>query len=1150
MKLMAGATPLVALLLPVAAAAQDVVEDTFLFPADGDERLGQAAPRLVAVGDGARGERNLFLDEADAIVATVVVRPNMLVTPDVRPGCEATLTLVLDGQAVGQIVVRPGHEEIAVELPLAPAVAGPAFSIGLTLADNVPGGCGSFEIPDGSSSWTFQDSVLPGENRRPLCQPRGPWECAEGGEVQLDTLATDPDGDPVVIGWDLDDDGDFDDADTADPMLSCEPFDGPAVHPLRVHVTDGDLDRVCASEVTVTNAVPALPDPFHPLLHATQQVQYAFCLGAEDPSPLDTVVYELVGAPQGMALDEDGCIEWLPTPQQVGRHDVCVRITDDDGGQAEPCWPITVMEDANAPAAFAGEDLDQAPCAAHLCCQGTDPRGLELTYEWTLGASPDPDLTLEHVAVDPTTRCIDPVLTLAGDYRFDCAVDNGELASAPDDVRVRIQNGLPTCDAGFGGRCLVGERCTLDGRRSSDPNGDRLTYRWVQQSPEDDRVAIPGVGNPIAAFTPLVPGIYCFSLECADPTGDGEPTEVCYLVDQRAKEEEERVPAVPADSLPIADCGRPIQRVIAGAQVQLDGQRSFDPEGVLLTAFEWSQVSGPETAIIGANQRLATVTPATEGVYVFSLRVQDTPTHEESYAKPRWSTACSTVVQAMAEDNLPPVADAGDGLIVRQGTGAELNGAGSSDPDGDELTWRWRQVRGPEVALTAVDEAVASFLGCTPGIYQFELIVNDGRVDSLPSTVWATVHTPCNQAPTADAGEAVVAYARGGGEDLPHNRIVLDGRQSFDPDALPGQTGLKYQWFQVGGLPTEVHLPFTRRPYIAPRQWDIYRLQLFALDSWVDQTQEAPRCWEPAWSLPAEVDVVAHGDENHIPIADAGPPGEWLVGDTVLLDGCGSFDTDGDPLSYTWRQTCGPPKVLENEGTCGPTYAADDTETRCFCLAVDDGWIRSLESCTAHRSIPNNNKPPVCRLPEDLYTRSGQGVVLDGAGSFDPDGDEMTFLWTQTCGDPVTLQVEENVASFRAPAVPDGADAMELCFYLSVEDGRADPAICGTTVHVRSPTAPERDAGHDPDARVDGLCAPGTSGDCRCASGAAGRALCRADGFGYQPCVCSEADAGGGPNGGTSTDDGCGSCSVGPSRRGDALWLIALALFGVWRRKR
>jgi len=77
----------------------------------------------------------------------------------------------------------------------------------------------------------------------------------------------------------------------------------------------------------------------------------------------------------------------------------------------------------------------------------------------------------------------------------------------------------------------------------------------------------------------------------------------------------------------------------------------------------------------------------------------------------------------------------------------------------------------------------------------------------------------------------------------------------------------------------------------------------------------------------------------------------------------------------------------------------------------------------------------------------GQTADLDGSESHDPDGDSLTYQWTQTSGGDVTLDDETAaVASFTA------TDDGKLTFELVVSDGGQDstPAQVEVTVFPES----------------------------------------------------------------------------------------------------
>ena len=74
--------------------------------------------------------------------------------------------------------------------------------------------------------------------------------------------------------------------------------------------------------------------------------------------------------------------------------------------------------------------------------------------------------------------------------------------------------------------------------------------------------------------------------------------------------------------------------------------------------------------------------------------------------------------------------------------------------------------------------------------------------------------------------------------------------------------------------------------------------------------------------------------------ADAGPPQDVARGTLVSLDGSGSADSEGDPLTYTWTQTYGPDVTAGVGSLSGETpvfTAPNGVSTLQFSLEVDDG---------------------------------------------------------------------------------------------------------------------------------------------------------------------------------------------------------------------
>src|SRR5262249_11548632 len=89
----------------------------------------------------------------------------------------------------------------------------------------------------------------------------GPYTVAEGGSLALDASGSTA-GPTATYAWDLDGDGQFDDATGATPTVTHADLeaagrgDGPSTHTISVQVTEGPSVDTDTATVTVTNVAP------------------------------------------------------------------------------------------------------------------------------------------------------------------------------------------------------------------------------------------------------------------------------------------------------------------------------------------------------------------------------------------------------------------------------------------------------------------------------------------------------------------------------------------------------------------------------------------------------------------------------------------------------------------------------------------------------------------------------------------------------------------------------------------------------------------------------------------------------------------------------------------------------------------------------
>ena len=330
--------------------------------------------------------------------------------------------------------------------------------------------------------------------------------------------------------------------------------------------------------------------------------------------------------------------------------------------------------------------------------------------------------------------------------------------------------------------------------------------------------------------------------------------------------------------------------------------------------------------------------------------------------------------------NNPPVANPGNDRTVPVGTAVTLDGSQSSDPDGDALTaFRWQLLQSPAdsgVTLTGADTPKPSFTVIKPGLYRFQLIVNDGYLDSTPAIV--NISTS-NSPPVADAGQDQHV-------DL-GSTVTLDGSHSTDIDG----DHLTYIWALLEKPQNSLAALFdpahptdgttnTPQPQFAVDLPGTYRSRLIVNDGQVNSA----------------ADIVIVGTNNAKPVANAGQPQTVRVGDTVNLSGLLSKDPEGADLTYRWsfaHKPDGSAALLHSETTAEPWFKVDLFGDYVAQLIVSDG---TLDSLPATVGITTENSPPIADAGLDRSATLGDIIPLDGTASRDPDGDTLTYAWSVT----------------------------------------------------------------------------------------------------------------------------------------------------------
>ncbi len=879
-----------------------------------------------------------------------------------------------------------------------------------------------------SNQATFTVSCL---GNSPVVTVTPPSMILPPGQVgKLLATATDPQGLPLTYAW-------------SDPNGAGLAFGSPTAAATTVswaaappsgtkaaaRVTVCDSAGACATADAIIDSGPGTTGNQTPVAVAkgtaveTGQPIFLDGTASFDPDG-DTLTYawkQLSGTPAAVQGTSTGPVFIATAPDKPGNLVFQLTVCDPDNfcGSIELTVVVSLPGQSSPPVAMTKGDLVVPPFTNVTldASDSYDPDGTIASFAWREVSGPPVQITTPTDAVASFTAG-----SAGTSYRFAVRVCDLQNACSEAAMNVVVSTGPPPINPPPTVEVVhplqnanVGDQVALSAI-ASDPDGEQVRVSWTDNQPQLGLNLQPS-GPADATFTvpPAAANMkLSFTVTACDP-------EACATASAT-------VVVAPLAAV-VANAG-PDQSVSPGALVTLDGSASTGP----IAGYAWKQTGGATVQLANAHQARTTFTaPITAGDLEFTLTVTGND-----------GQTASDSVKVTVSGPVEPIADAGPEQTVGWGARVQLDGSGSHDPASRPLTFSWKAPAG--ITLAGADAAIATFYApANDAQLGFTLTVCAGQ-DCADASTTVNVVSHGNLPPIADAGPD--QQAMGG------TNIILDGTGSLDPEG----GALMATWSAAAGSGATIERPSSlwtpaHLPFVTAEEKLTFTLRVCdpegacSTDSTlVDVFPAGPTAPTIAASIEGHPDNVVDDDADFtVALKVACPAAPCADGGEV-------------------RVVSGP--AISRVGSSGFTFHAPLVDlSAAFTLEASVCDTANHCAATTLNGLVKNtvNVPPVVVVGADQSAARRQTVVLDGSGSYDPDGDLLTFSWTQKSGATMSLVAPDSPrARFVVPA---DATPGVLAFELTVCDDRSACATADTRVTITSGAPANRppvaDAGGD-----------------------------------------------------------------------------------------
>ena len=575
----------------------------------------------------------------------------------------------------------------------------------------------------------------------------------------------------------------------------------------------------------------------------------------------------------------------------------------------------------------------------------------------------------EPLALVGTTFHLSHLYVAAGTFAVVVAVTDDDAGTGTAQAHIAVADHAPVANAGPAQPGSEGSAVTFDGSASSDPDSDALTFTW------DFGDGSPPVGGVTPSHVYADNGTYTVTLNVFDGAFNTSATTTAEITN-----------VAPS----VNDLG---SRAIFKRDAYLRSGSLVDPGADTWTAtVDYGDGSGVQALVLSGMTFELNHVYALAGVYTVTVIVRDDDGGE------------GTAEAQVTVSNREPLADAGPSTRDNEGAAVQFDGRGSSDADGDALTYAWSFGDG------------ASGSGPTPshvyadnGTYVVTLTVSDGSAEGSATT-------------SAEIANVAPVVSDLGSSTLLAGETYVAAGSFTDPGADTWTATVDYG---DGSGPSSLAL--SGKSFSVSHAYTAAGTFIVTVTVTDDDGAVGT----------AHSRVEVRGPSNRPPLANAGVSARGSEGSAVSFDGRASSDPDGDALTFTW--TFG-------DGASGsgptPSHVYADNGTYTVTLRVSDGELDAVATTAAEIT----NVAPLV----DAFAGASllAGDSYSASGSFTDAGAD---TWTATVdyGDgsgPHLLELSGNSFSLSHAYAVGGAFTVTV----AVRDDDGDVGTAQATVTVQS----------------------------------------------------------------------------------------------------